>query len=130
MSQHAIVIDVLGTGVDRDYTFNAFVVRPPTDNTENGMDGSGGTGKGGDGNGSGIRTGHSKHGFKTAVIVLGSAILLIFVLLGAFFIWRKKKNSVQRKCDCEKEAIQSGDNGETMQSVTGAPGASSNFLIR
>lgn len=94
MGEHRILVDVLGTRVDRNYTFQQFKVK-----------GAGG--------------GHSKHhskveskgesteGLKTAVIVLGSAIFFILVFFSAFFVRRKRQNLIQKKGDCEKEAIQS-----------------------
>lgn len=121
MGEHTITIDILSTGVGRNYTFQKFAVMAVANGTS--MSGSGDTsglrngGGSGDGNGTGESGGSdggstnkdkSINDLKTAVIVLGSSILLILVLFGAFFVWRKKTNSVQRKGDCEKEAIQSG----------------------
>lgn len=57
MGKHTIIIEVLETGVDRNYTFNQFQVTTPANGTDKGMNmstnGSGGTSGSGSGSGGG-----------------------------------------------------------------------------
>lgn len=87
-------MDVLGTGVDRNYTFQNFQVTVPANSTDSSMDGS-----------STIR---GKSSSTTTIVggVLSGVILILNISLAFMHFCHRKSRFAPRQCDCEKEESQ------------------------